>query len=100
MSFTYGHTAKDPAPIFTYELIGTGGVLRYDRNGWLLEARHGQGNEVVPGASEKNFAGMHAAFAEALVTGKPGHMPSGRDGLIATKIATEATESVIRARGR
>lgn len=98
MSFSYGHTAKDPAPIFTYELIGTGGVLRYDRNGWLLEARHGQGNLVVPGGSEKNFAGMHAAFAEALRTGEPGHMPSGRDGLIATQLATEATERLIASR--
>ncbi len=100
MSFTYGHTAKDPAPLFTYELIGTGGVLRYDRNGWLLEARHGQGNEVVPGGSEKNFAGMHAAFAEALRTGDAGHMPSGRDGLIATRIATDATDAVVASRMR
>lgn len=98
MSFTYGHTAKEPAPLFTYELIGTGGVLRYDRNGWLLEARNGQATLRVPGASEKNFPGMHAAWAEALRTGEPGHLPSGRDGLIATQIARTATEKLIERR--
>lgn len=100
MSFSYGHTAKDPAPIFTYELIGTGGVLRYDRNGWLLEARHGEGNLVVPGASEKNFDGMYAAFAEALRKGEPGDFPTARDGLIATAIAHEATMAISKQAGR
>lgn len=100
MSFSYGHTVKDPAPLFTYELIGTGGVLRYDRNGWLLEARHGQGNLVVPGASEKNFDEMHLHFAQALISGDPGHMPSGRDGLIATQIARSATDDAIQNRYR
>jgi len=98
MSFSYGHTAKEPAPLFTYELIGTGGVLRYDRNGWLLEARHGQGTLRVPGASEKNFAGMHEAFAEALRTGDGSRMPSARDGMVATRIARDATDEVMARR--
>jgi predicted dehydrogenase len=100
MSFSYGHTAKEPAPLFTYELIGSGGVLRYDRNGWLLEARHGQGVLRVPGASEKNFLGMHEAFAHALATGDPSGMPTARDGLIATAIARDATEAISRKTGR
>lgn len=100
MSFSYGHTAKDPAPIFTYELIGTGGVLRYDRNGWLLEARNGGGNIVVPGASEKNFDGMYAAFRHALETGAPGDFPTARDGLVATAIARDATDAISRGYGR
>lgn len=98
MSFSYGHTAKDPAPLFTYELIGTGGVIRYDRNGWLLEARHGQGNLVVPGASEKNFPAMHAAFVAAVESGDPGHMPTAHDGLRAVQISREATRRAISAR--
>ncbi len=95
MSFTYGHTVREPRHHFSYHLIGTGGVIRYDRNGWILEARTGQETIRVPGGSEKNFGGMHAAFAEALRTGEPGHLPSGRDGLIATHLARTATDMAI-----
>jgi predicted dehydrogenase len=98
MSFTYGHTARYPAPLFTYDIIGTGGVLRYNRDGWIVEARNGQDRIVSPGASEKNFHGMYRAFAEALETGSPGDFPSGRDGLIAAQIAREATLEAIRQR--
>lgn len=94
-SFSYGHTAVNPSPIFTYDLIGDGGILHYNRNGWILEARNGQGIHRVPGASEKNFPGLHHAFSEALRTGDPGNLPSGRDGLWATKIARSATDLVI-----
>ncbi|HEY0867386.1 MAG TPA: Gfo/Idh/MocA family oxidoreductase, partial [Fimbriimonas sp.] len=92
MSFTYGHTAKEPAPIFSYDLIGDGGTLRYDRNGYVLEARTGRETIRVPGASEKNFAGMYLEFERALRTGETGHMPTARDGLIATRLAREATD--------
>ena len=98
MSFTYGHTAKEPIPHFSYHIIGTGGVIRYDRDGYILEARHGAGVLRVPGASEKNFHGMHSAFSEALRTGDPGNLPTGRDGLIATQIARLATEQAVAAR--
>jgi predicted dehydrogenase len=98
MSFTYGHTAKEPNPHFSYHLIGTGGVIRYDRDGYILEARTGEKTITVPGASEKNFHGMHAAFSEALRTGDPGHLPSGRDGLIATQLARSATDLAIKQR--
>lgn len=98
MSFTYGHTAKEPLPHFSYHIIGTGGVIRYDRDGYILEARTGDGVLRVPGASEKNFHGLHRAFSEALRTGLPGHLPTGRDGLIATQIARIATENAIRNR--
>jgi len=98
MSFTYGHTVKESNPHFSYHLIGTGGVIRYDRDGYILEARTGEGTIRVPGASEKNFHGMHAAFSEALRTGQPGHLPSGRDGLIATQLARRATDNAIEQR--
>ena len=95
VSFSYGHTAHDPLPRFTYDLIGTGGTIRYDRDGWLLERRNGEGTLRAPGASEKDFAGMHAAFARALATGDWSEMPSAEDGLEATRLARVATESVI-----
>lgn len=98
VSFSYGHTAHDPAPLFTYDLIGTGGTIRYDRNGWRFERRNGEGTLIAPGSSEKDFYGMHAAFARALRTGDWSEMPDPRDGLIATQIAREATEAVIATR--
>ena len=98
MSFTYGHTVREPAPHFSYHLIGTGGVIRYDRDGYILEARTGKGTIRVPGASEKNFHGMHAAFSHALITNDPGMLPSGRDGLIATRLARSATDRAISER--
>lgn len=98
VSFSYGFTAKDPAPLFTYDLVGTGGTIRYDRNGWLLERRNGEGTLRIPGSSEKDFAGMHAAFAQALATGDWSEMPSAEDGMEATRLARVATESVIAMR--
>jgi len=94
VSYSYGHTAKYPRNSFTYELIGTGGVIRYDRDGYILEARHGQGTLTAPGASEKNFPGMYAALVERLNGGEV-EMPSAEDGLIATRIARQAVDSAI-----
>jgi len=91
MSFTYGHTAKFPAPQFTYELIGTGGVAKYDRNGYLLEARNGEGILKGPSEGEKNFDGMWHAFCHYIRTGESGDLASPRDALEATRIALETT---------
>ena len=99
MSFSYGHTARDPLAHFSYHLIGTDGVIRYDRDGWMFELRNRFGTHHLPGASEKNFEGMYVAFAHALETGDAGELPTGRDGLRATQIAREATETVIAQRG-
>jgi predicted dehydrogenase len=94
VSYAHGHTAKEPRSVFTYELIGTGGVIRYDRDGYILEARHGQGTLIAPGASEKNFHGMYAALVERL-NGLGLEMPTAEDGIIATRIARQATEELV-----
>lgn len=99
VSFTYGHTAKEPRSVFTYELIGTGGVIRFDRDGYVLEARHGQGTLGASGSSEKNFAGMYAALVRELELRTSTELPSAEDGLIATSIAEAATEAAIAAHG-
>ena len=98
VSFSYGHTVKEPTPRFTYDLIGTGGTIHYDRNGWVFERRNGEGTLVAPGSSEKDFPAMHAAFAHALATGDWSEMPSPQDGLAATRLARVATEEVIAGR--
>ena len=95
MSFTYGHTVKDPRSHFSYHLIGTDGVIRYDRDGWVFEVRTKHGTHRLPGSSEKNFEGLYAAWARALETGDRADLPTGFDGLRATQIAREATEDVI-----
>ena len=100
MSFTYGHTARDPRSHFSYQLLGTDGVIRYDRDGWLFEVRTKHGTHRLPGSSEKNFEGMYAAWAKALETGDRADLPTGFDGLRATQIAREATEAVIARRRR
>jgi predicted dehydrogenase len=98
MSFSYCHTAKDAANHFYYEVIGTDGVIRYDRAGWHFEVRDAHGTEVLPGADEKNFYGMYHAWGRALTTGDTRDLPTGRDGRIATKIARTATDEVIAQR--
>jgi len=97
MSFSYCHTARDPISHFSYHLIGTDGLIRYDREGWHLEMRNSRETRVLPGSDEKNFAGMYQAFTHALYTGEAGYLPGGYDGLAATRIARTATESVIAA---
>jgi predicted dehydrogenase len=98
VSFTFGHTAREPFPIFSYHLIGTGGVIRYERNGYLLEARHGQGTIRVPGTGEKDFHGMYAALVRAFETGDVGDLASPEDGIVATRISSEATKAAIALR--
>ena len=97
-SFSYGHTAHDPAPFFTYELIGDGGFIRYDRGTWRLEAHDGQAIHAGPSASEKGFWEMYADWARSVRSGDTRHLPSGRDALIASEIAVEATQQAIRRR--
>lgn len=98
MSFTYCHTAKEPISQFVYELIGTKGIIRYDRNGGLFEVRSEDGTVQLPWAHEKNFEGMYQAWAHALATGSMGDMPTGQDGLTAVRITREATEKVMKSK--
>jgi predicted dehydrogenase len=98
MSFSYTHTAAEPISHFSYHLIGTDGLIRYDRDGWHFEVRTPHGTNYLPGHDEKNFAGMYAAFARALATGDGGDLATGRDGLIATRIARVATDVAIATR--
>ncbi len=95
ISFSYGATAKEPRRHFQYELIGTDGVLRYNREEHTCELRNSHGTQWLSWHPEKNFAGMYAEFAHCLATGEPRNMPTADDGLIATQIARAATAQAI-----
>ena len=100
VSFTYGHTARSPRSVFTYEVIGTGGVARYDRDGYILECRNGEGAISNPGHGEKSFDGMYAQFSRFLHTGEIGDLASPQDAIVATEIAVDCTDRAIAKRGQ
>ena len=95
ISYSYCHTAKEPIKRFVYELIGTEGVIRYDRGAKLFEMRTGEGTTPLPFSNEKNFGGMYEAFAEALHTGVSDTLPTAQDGLVAARISRGATDCLI-----
>lgn len=100
VSFSYGQTVRDPVDQFVYELIGTDGLIRYNRDGWRFEVRTPEGTQFLPGASEKDFGGLYSAWRDALVNGALGAVPSAEEGLRATRIARRATEDAVRNRRR
>jgi len=100
VSFSYNATSRDPRTNFLYELIGTDGVLRYNREEHSFELRNSHGTQYLSWHPEKSFVGMYREFAKALATGKPGDMPTAHDGILASRIARTATEEAIRNRDK
>jgi predicted dehydrogenase len=100
ISYSYGHTVRDPVNAFRYELIGTDGMILYDRNASRFELRNGDGTFGQPYHDEKGFDEMHAAFALALETGEAGNLPTAEEGLRVTEIATDATQQAVAGRVR
>jgi predicted dehydrogenase len=95
ISYSYGANVKDPSPLFAYELIGTDGLIRYDRTFRSFEVRTPYATWHEEFHDEKNFWGMYIAYAKALITGDPGHLPSGETGRVVAEIAERATKQVI-----
>ena len=98
ISYSYCHTAAEPISHFSYDLIGTEGIIHYDREAQVFEVRTGEGTRTLPFAPEKNFAGMYAAFVDALERGESDVLPTAYDGLMATRISRSATEAVMAGR--
>jgi predicted dehydrogenase len=98
ISFSYTATAREPRSHFQYELIGTDGVLRYNREEHTCELRNSHGTQWLAWHPEKNFGGMYSEFAHCLATGETRHMPTAEDGLIATRLARSATNQAIAER--
>ena len=94
VSFSYGSTVRDAVDIFTYELVGTAGLIRYNRDGWRLEMRNDAETRWLDGGGEKDFGAMYAAWRDVLVSGNLGDFPGARDAREASRIAGEATRKV------
>ncbi|XAL98007.1 Gfo/Idh/MocA family oxidoreductase [Phycisphaeraceae bacterium D3-23] len=98
ISYSYGHTTKQKYNEFIYELVGSDGIIRYERNTDLFELRTHQGTEPLDHTGEKDFGRMYDAFADALESDKPGDLCTGEEALRVTDIARTATQRVIRER--
>ena len=98
ISYSYGFTAKKKLHEFVYELIGTEGVIRYDREARSFTMENAQGSYAFDFHAEKNFVGMYEEFAAALERGSSSLLTSAEDGLRATEIAREATNQAIASR--
>ncbi|MBC2603211.1 Gfo/Idh/MocA family protein [Puniceicoccus vermicola] len=98
MSYSYTHTSARKCSLFTYELIGTEGILRYDRDSKSFTMENGAGHHDFPWHPEKEFRGMYREWARALRSGKSDLLTSGEEGIRVADIARSATESVIRDR--
>jgi predicted dehydrogenase len=100
MSFSYNTTSKEPRTHFQYEIIGTDGVIRYNREEHSFELRNSHGTQHLPWHPEKSFTGMYVELLKALQNETPGNMPTADDGIKATKIAKAATDQAIRERDK
>ena len=99
MSYGYGHTARDADSSFKYELIGTDGVIVYDRNPGRFELRNAAGTTPLAFHEEKNFDAMHRAWARLLEDGDPGDLATAEEALTATRIALDVTRQAASAGG-
>lgn len=100
MSYSYHHTSKNRRAEFVYELIGTEGVIRYDREAHSFALENGQGRRELEFHHEKSFEGLYAEWAKALVCGRSELLTSAEDGLRSVELSREATEDVVRRRPR
>ncbi len=98
ISYSYAHTSRDGRCDFRYELIGTEGLIRYDRQGRFFEVVNRHGTQYLNWTEEKNFDGMYAEFEHAIRTGDKRNMPTGEDGLRATRVARAATDAAAQRR--
>lgn len=98
ISYSYAHTALEPEHHFIYDLIGTEGVIRYDRAKERVVLRSSAATENFSVRPGKNFAGLYAAFAKAVATGDDADLPTARDGQAAARITREATEAAMARR--
>lgn len=98
ISYSYHHTSKNRRAEFVYELIGSRGVIRYDRDRGVFGMENEDGHTGFPFAEEKNFDGLYAEWSRLLATGRSDLLTTAEDGMRVIEIARAATDAVIAAR--
>jgi predicted dehydrogenase len=98
MSYSYHHTSRNTRSEFVYELIGTEGVIRYDRSARRFTMENLSGSHEFEYHPEKSFAGMYAEWARALETGESDLLTSAQDGMRVVEIARQATDAAMEHR--
>ncbi|MEM9883057.1 MAG: Gfo/Idh/MocA family oxidoreductase [Planctomycetota bacterium] len=99
MSFSYGHKARNLPKEFVYEVIGTEGVIRYDRMRRRFDLIDGRGNTPLEFGREKGFGEMYHAWAEMLRGGvADDRLCTGSDAARVSELAWEATRQAIASR--
>jgi len=98
ISYSYHHTTRNVRSEFVYELIGSEGVIRYDRQAARFTLEDGDGGSELPFFPEKSFPGLYRAWSEFLHTGSSDLLTSGEAGLRVAEIARLATDEVIQRR--
>ena len=98
ISYSFGHTSREPSAEFVYELIGTRGVVRYDRERQTFFMENEAGRQNFPFSPEKEFQGMYREWATTLHGGHSDVLTSAEDGMRVAEIARLATEEAIRGR--
>ena len=98
VSFSYGATLKNRHQQFLYELIGTRGVIRYDREAKSFTVENADGLVALEFHPEKSFSGLYAEWARALVSGHSELLTSAEEGMRVVEIARQSTDQVIQSR--
>ncbi len=99
MSYSYGHTSKNRRSEFVYELIGTEGLIRYDRNAKLFEMETATGLQEFEFHNEKEFTLMYEEWSRTLHDGGPSALlTTASAGQRVIEIAREATNQAIASR--
>ncbi len=98
ISYAYTHTAQNRRSEFIYELIGTDGVIRYDREAESFFMENSSGREDFLFVAEKDFAGLYREWAAALYSGKSDLLTTAEEGVHVADLARRATDEAMAAR--
>lgn len=100
ISYSYHHTSKNQRAEFVYELIGTEGVIRYDREARRFFMENAAGLQEFTFDHEKSFGGMYAEWVKVLAGGDASLLSSAEEGMEVVAIARAATDQIIQSRPR
>jgi predicted dehydrogenase len=98
VSYSYGAALKHRHHQFLYELIGTQGIIRYDREAKIFTMENADGPVTLDFQPEKSFSGLYAEWARALVSGQSELLTSAEAGMRVVEIARQSTDQVIQSR--